>query len=1075
MSASRTSATGAEPDSFADVRGRFPAVGEPPPSANTVPPRVTGLHREPVLRRLDPVAQGHLGLVVAPAGSGKTTLMAQWARASGLPVAWCRLDSTAVAGRLVDWLWPALSVHLRGDVERPASVDALVRVLHERSGELLLVIDDLHVIAETPAARELERFVLLGPGAVKLLLGSRTMPAVNLTRSELPPLVVLTGEDLRFRTWEVEKLFRNVYRAPLPPYDVAALTRYTQGWAAGLQLFHLSTVGHQGTARRRAVDALAGHSRFAQHYLSAQVLATLPEATQDFLVQTSVFDDLTAARCDELLGITGSQRILRDLVDRQALTTTLDGGVSFHYHDVLRRHLESVLREELGAQATHEWYRRAAAVLEAEHATVEALRARARAEDWEGVQRLLREHGHRIMAGPTSAHGAGTWTTLLPAWLTETDPWCALAEARRLLNDGQLRAAETVARRAREQFTDDVGLRVCDQVIADVSVWVDTTPPPRPTWVHLLRAALRRDPLAAARQARRLDGPGARLTEGLALWVAGNRRQAWTVLRSLAAYGDPDEPAQLAAQLALATISGVGTRPVEDTVANVDDIAAEASRRGWTWIARIATGLTLAVGPPRSRQALAEVLAEHEARSDRVAAAFISMAGAIAQVRGDSARVSDLTAVALRLRELDCGSLAVWCDAIASLKAAAHDLPDAEQMARAAEGQARRAAVPGAACFAYSALVLVDTENSAEELTLARSTAIEIGLAIRPWEWFPAHQSARSRPAERPAAGLAAAERPPAASAAPPSPPEHPPAPSTAAAATTPSSATPGADTPGAATPSSATPGADTPMTDTPPAGIPAAPSPSSPGTGVRVDLRCFGGFELRVHGRSVDLSGVRPRVRALLKFLGIHAGHPVHRELITDALWGELDAEAGMRSFQVSLSQLRAVLEPGVPGRRSRIIQRVGEAYRLNLSPDSRSDVFEFEVALGEAKVARLDRDQDRVRQALTRALDAYQGDLFSEEGAPAWVLTPRERLRAGAAEAAAQLAELEFRAERWTAAVSAAQRSIDIDPYRDDAWRAQVAALRRAGEPAAAQRALRAYRAVLAELGVDSELTGL
>src|SRR5699024_5785318 len=150
-----------------------------------------------------------------------------------------------------------------------------------------------------------------------------------------------------------------------------------------------------------------------------------------------------------------------------------------------------------------------------------------------------------------------------------------------------------------------------------------------------------------------------------------------------------------------------------------------------------------------------------------------------------------------------------------------------------------------------------------------------------------------------------------------------------------------------------------------------------------RVDLRGLGGFELRVDDKPVDLSGVRPRVRALLKFLGIHAGHPVHRELITDALWGELDAEAGRRSFQLSLSQLRAVLEPGVPGRRSRIIQRVGEAYRLNLAAQSRCDVFEFETALGEAKAARADRDRGRARRALTSALAAYQGDLFPEEGA--------------------------------------------------------------------------------------------
>src|SRR5690606_4976011 len=124
-----------------------------------------------------------------------------------------------------------------------------------------------------------------------------------------------------------------VHRTPLLPHAVASLTRHTQGWAAALQLFHLATVGHQEAERRRAVDALAEHPRFAQRYLSAQVLATLPADVQEFLVRTSVFDVLTAARCDELLEISNSQVTLRDLSDRQALTSTLDGGVTFQYHD----------------------------------------------------------------------------------------------------------------------------------------------------------------------------------------------------------------------------------------------------------------------------------------------------------------------------------------------------------------------------------------------------------------------------------------------------------------------------------------------------------------------------------------------------------------------------------------------------------------------------------------------------------------------------------------------------------------------------------------------------------------------
>ncbi|MPV48629.1 hypothetical protein GCG21_01100 [Pseudactinotalea sp. HY160] len=1019
MTASEVPAARPEPDSFALGDPVPPAQPGMSPPTNPVPASVVGLRREQLLRRLDPVARDHLGLLVAPAGSGKTTLMAQWAESAAMPVAWCRLDVSAATGRLLDWLWQALGAHVRPNGAAPADVAELARLLRDHPGRLLLVIDDLHAIAESAMTAELERFILLAPPNIRFLLGSRVFPRVNMARSELPPVVLLTGDDLRFRTWEVEKLFQQVHRAPLPPHDVAALTRYTQGWAAALQLFHLATVGHQHVDRRRAVEALAARPRYAQRYLSEQVLATLPAATQEFLVRTSVFDVLTARRCDLLLGITDSQRILRDLTDRQAFTTTLDGGVTFHYHDVLRRHLETMLREELGAEATHAWYRMVADLLEAERANVEALRARARGEDWEGVRELLRHDGHRIVGGTEAGGGPSTWAPLLPRWLTEADPWCGVAEARRLYNDGRLAAADLEARRAREAFTQDVGRRICDRIIADVAAWRDptATPSPNPTWGHLLRAAVRRDPLAAARAAREVDGPAGRLVEGLALAFAGRCIDATAVLSALVAAADPEAPSGHAASLALVTIRALLRGPDESTASRFDDIAADTGRLGLTWLARLATGLSLALGQSRTRRDLVALVAEHEARGDRGAGALIAMVTLLSQCRHDRGRAGDLLDLGQRLRSMDAATLAVWCESIGALMAASQGLPDADRLARGAEDAVRHAAVPGAAPFAYAALRHADPARRDDYLALARGAAIDVDLGLRPWEWFAPHE-------------------PPPTPFTPPEPPEPPGPPG------------PPGQTRGASTATGSRQGEHD--------------------AGPRVRMSCFGGFAFAVDGRAGDLSRLRPRARALLKFLGIHAGRQVHRDAIADALWGDLDSDSAMRNFQVSLSTLRSAIEPGVPGRASRIIQRTGEAYRLNLAPGSHVDVREFEAALNEAKVARLARDAQEELTQLAHAVELYRGDLFPEEGAAEWVQEHRERLRASAAEAASELARLHFDATRWSAAVATAQRSIDIDHYRDDAWRLQVAALRRAGEPAAAERAARAYRDMLGELGV-------
>ncbi|MEE6296166.1 BTAD domain-containing putative transcriptional regulator [Georgenia wangjunii] len=1029
------------------------------PRAIVAVPNVRGLARPQLLAALDPVRTSRIGLVIAPAGTGKTTLMAQWAGSLDFPAAWCRLEAAAaVQGRLVEWLWQALSPWLTDHGARPPSTaDELALLLERRTEPLLLVVDDLHTVAGTTSETELEQFLVLAPAALRVLIGSRRMPTFNLARSEIEPPVVLTGDDLRFRTWEVERLFRNVHRAPLAPEDVAALTRYTQGWAAALQLFHLSTLGGQAADRRRAVHALAGRSRYAQDYLSAQVLAGLPIEMQDFLRRTCVFDVLTARRCDTLLGTDDSQRTLLELEHRQALTTSEDGGQTFTYHEVLRRHLETALREELGPAPTREWYQRAAQVLEEEDAVVEAVRARCRAEDWGAVQRLLGTHAERVLGA-----GVGTddnsWTQMLPTWLTETDPWCCLAEARRLLADGQLSAAEDASRRAEAQFTEPLGRALCQDVRRSVATWRGAPPPPRPRWGDVLRAATRSDPLGAARRARELDDDRAVLAEGIALVLAGDRRGGRRVLRPVAE--DVGSPRiALVAQLVLATVSSLGERPPHRT-ATFDRVQVEAERRGMPWLARLANGLAVSLGGHRARAETAAILADCESRGDRWAAVLIEASATLATLRSGRSATDALESLADRLRELDAGVLEVWIRAIHALEAATLDLPEAAATARAAEAAARTAGVPGASAFAYAALAATRPADRDELLSLARSTAISAGLDCRPWSWLPRVTS----PAPGASGPGTGPEGPTADRTASPSRPRSRDGAWGATAVASDPDVGAGAVTGaperpvGPATPPDAPPGRDR----APAAEVPAA-------VAAPVELTCFGAFRLVVDGDEIDLGVVRPRARATLKFLSVHAGRPVHREILADALWGDLDPDAAMHNLQVSVSSLRGALEPGVPGRKSRLIVRDGEAYTLALRPGSRCDVATFETALAAAADARRTGGTEAAVTALGTALAAYGGDLFPEEGPADWVVSFRERYRSRAAEAAAALAEIELERGRTVAAVAAAQRSTEIDEYRDDAWRILIEALRRAGEPAGAQRAMRSYARVLSALGVS------
>jgi DNA-binding SARP family transcriptional activator len=224
----------------------------------------------------------------------------------------------------------------------------------------------------------------------------------------------------------------------------------------------------------------------------------------------------------------------------------------------------------------------------------------------------------------------------------------------------------------------------------------------------------------------------------------------------------------------------------------------------------------------------------------------------------------------------------------------------------------------------------------------------------------------------------------------------------------------------------------------------------------------------MRVHGQEPDLRGLRPRARTLLRFLALHAGRPVHREEIVDALWPNLGHDAGIRNLQVTVSNLRVPLEPGARRGTSQLIPRQGESYLLALPPGSSSDVRAFDRAIEDGRRARRARLLDAATEALRAALALYAGDLLPEDGPADWVVGPRERYRQEAAEAAGALAEVELELGRLEAAIEAARRSLAIDSFRDASWRVLVEASQRAGNAASATRARQAYNGVLRSLGV-------
>jgi DNA-binding SARP family transcriptional activator len=235
--------------------------------------------------------------------------------------------------------------------------------------------------------------------------------------------------------------------------------------------------------------------------------------------------------------------------------------------------------------------------------------------------------------------------------------------------------------------------------------------------------------------------------------------------------------------------------------------------------------------------------------------------------------------------------------------------------------------------------------------------------------------------------------------------------------------------------------------------------------------IRCFGQFAMTIEGRAVDLSALRPRIRRLLRLLAMAAGGPVHREVLTEALWPGADPETGGRNLHVAISTLRRVLEPDLPkGSASSLIFREGETYRLALPDDAFVDVVQFDDELAAAREALARTDVDGALREFRRAMALHLGDLLPEEGPAEWVVGERERRRLDVSELAGALAEALLVAGEPGEAAWVCRRGLQVDRYHDALWRTLVRACDQAGDAAASARARHDYQALLLELGLPA-----
>jgi LuxR family maltose regulon positive regulatory protein len=328
-----------------------------------LPPCRSGFVLRPrLVTLLDGAASRELTLVSAAAGSGKTALLADWARRTTRTVAWLSLDAADsdptrfwrhVLASL-DRAVPGAAVRVLPLLESPApALDAVVEALIEQLTQqppavpVVLVLDDYHLVDSTAVHAALMFLIEHAPQGLRVVISTRAEPPVALPRLRARgQLAEIRGADLRFTSAEAATLLRATVGADLPPAAVSLLDDRTEGWAAGLQLAALSLRGQPDVAA--SVAGFSGSHRFVLDYLTEEVLERQLPPVRAFLLETSVLERLSGDLCDAVTGGVGSQAMLEDIEAAALFVVPLDEVRGWwRYHHLFADLLRSRLRRDM--------------------------------------------------------------------------------------------------------------------------------------------------------------------------------------------------------------------------------------------------------------------------------------------------------------------------------------------------------------------------------------------------------------------------------------------------------------------------------------------------------------------------------------------------------------------------------------------------------------------------------------------------------------------------------------------------------------------------------------------------------
>jgi LuxR family transcriptional regulator, maltose regulon positive regulatory protein len=324
-----------------------------------IPPVGTHIvRRSELFEKLNTGLNRRLILISAPAGFGKTTLVSDWINRQKIPTAWFSLDkgdndpvgflSYVISGiQSVNKNIGLSALTLLKSPNKPSIESITSLLINDLFGinkNLLLVLDDYHLIESSDISQLVAHLLGHIPNNIHLVILTRHDPALPLARLRSQrQMVELRASDLNFSVNDISILFNKKLKIKITIEDAHSLETKTEGWIAGLQLTALSMQGRENIAE--FIQDLTGDNRYIMDYLIEEVLKIQSDDIKDFLLKTSILEQISAPLCDAVLNKSDSQLILENLEQKNMFVIPLDAERKWYrYHhlfaDLLKQRLQ---------------------------------------------------------------------------------------------------------------------------------------------------------------------------------------------------------------------------------------------------------------------------------------------------------------------------------------------------------------------------------------------------------------------------------------------------------------------------------------------------------------------------------------------------------------------------------------------------------------------------------------------------------------------------------------------------------------------------------------------------------------